>query len=104
MGDYLEIPQGEAPGTADDTAQAALGINLFANRQCGRYLAIADAATASATVCSRQYPFRVGVHFDSEEQCTNAIETTANCEWDIMANTMPGGGIGFKLYFWQQSC
>ena len=49
----LQIPQGEAPGTADDTAQAALGINLFANRQCGRYLAIADAATASATVCSK---------------------------------------------------
>ena len=51
----LQIPQGEAPGTADDTAQAALGINLFANRQCGRYLAIADAATASATVCSKYF-------------------------------------------------
>ena len=49
-------------------------------------------------ISGKQLPFRVGVHFDKDEICTAAAGNT--CEWD----KIPGGIVGFKLYFWQNSC
>ena len=77
----------------------AAGIDRF----CGRQLNIAVADDA-VTVCSRSYPFRLGVVFDNMEVCSNAIATAANCEPNIAAANMAGGILGFALGYNQVSC
>jgi len=96
IADYLEIPFGGKTDVAASTA-VALGPN---SRFCGRYLATdGTAADTSATVCSRVYPFRVGVHYDKAEVCTISVMSQA-CE----NNVVPGGIVGFHLTYTQVAC
>ena len=62
-------------------------------------------AIAAATLCSFSTPFRVGVHFDSNE----VINTAAADTFDNIENSAPTGseGIGyngFYLAYWQNTC
>ena len=56
----------------------------------------------ATTVCSRSYPFRLGVVTDNMEVCTGA--TAILCEANIAAASMAGGILGFALGFEQKSC
>merc|ERR1712062_665305 len=75
-------------------------VSAIANeRFCGRYLNHITNTADNASVCSRIYPFRIGVNFDDTERCTN-VAMTQLCE----ADTAPGGIIGFSLNYVQASC
>ena len=54
------------------------------------------------TVCSRSYPFRLGVVTDDKEICT--AEGANTCEPNIQVADMAGGILGFGLGFQQMSC
>ena len=56
----------------------------------------------ATTVCSRSYPFRLGVVTDNMEVCTGDAANT--CEANIAAADMAGGILGFALGFQQMSC
>ena len=96
MTDYLTIPQ----LTNDDIAATntpAEGVERFCGRQ---FSTIVD--DDSTTVCTRFYPFRVGVTFDANEICT--AQTALACELNLAIASMPGGIIGFALGYVQNTC
>lgn len=95
IGDYIVIPQGQTSTLASATAVDATAFERF----CGRYLNVITNTEGSVSVCSRIYPFRIGVNFDNTELCT-ALDMTQLCE----ADTAPGGIIGFALNYVQGSC
>jgi len=87
------------PGGTTTTIAAATTPEATVSRYCGRMLNPATGIITSDTVCTRRYPFRLGVHFDDFELCTAAADH-ADCE----ALTLPGGIIGFGLTFQQFTC
>ena len=105
----FQIPLGQTSTIAAITT-AAVGIDRF----CGRHLSTATVTTGTVpnivttgsdtetTVCSRSYPFRLGVVTDNMEVCTDA--TAVLCEVNIDAASMPGGIVGFALGYDQKSC
>ena len=93
----FQIPHGQSLTIAAITT-AAVGIDRF----CGRQLNVARATDDAGTVCSRSYPFRLGVVTDNMEVCTGA--TTILCEANIAAASMAGGILGFALGYQQMSC
>ena len=95
--DYLMIP-----GATSATIAATTTPAVFKERFCGRHFTISVAAT-EATVCSRSYPFRVGVNTDNAEVCS--ANTAANtCESNLTIASRPGGILGFAIGFVQNSC
>ena len=56
----------------------------------------------AGTVCSRSYPFRLGVVTDNMEACSGT--TAILCEANTVAANMAGGILGFALGFQQMSC
>lgn len=96
--DFVFIPHGTTAAIAAITTPN-LGL---ANRFCGRHLSTATASTAEETICSRVYPFRIGVHFNDSEMC--AADDTHMCEVNVAAAGNPGGILGFALGYKQQSC
>jgi len=98
--DYITIPLGTTTTIAAATAQVAAAQDRF----CGRFLSILDADADQDTVCTRSYPFRLGVKTDDNE-VNPAIATTLVSESDLSAATQPPGGItGFALNFYQGAC
>merc|ERR1712141_467738 len=95
--DYVIIPNGQTSAIAAITTPA-VGIDRF----CGRQLSVITAMDDATTVCSRSYPFRLGVVTDNMEVCTGA--TAIICEANIAAASMAGGILGFALGFQQMSC
>merc|ERR1712018_202065 len=95
--DYLEIPGGNTAAISAIAIAAAINTN----RYCGRFFNSVDAQTASATVCTRNQPFRVGVKFDGNEIHTAATASMAQLGEQ---SQFPGGIIGFKLTYFQRSC
>jgi len=100
--DYLTIPGGTSAAIAALAIPAVPAAN--ANRFCGRELATADSLANGVTngvanvvsVCTATLPFRVGVHFDTDEEHTLvATANTGNSE----AAVPPGGIIGFSLCY-----
>ena len=106
LGDYLDIPNLQA-------AIGAAGTVSTTNRICGVLWNVIAAATTQATVCSFTTPFRVGVHFDSDDHIN------ADADWNHVENTptayaaapqanamgTPGiGTTGFYLAYWQNTC
>lgn len=106
--DYLTITGGTSAGIAQ------IGTLIATEQQvlfCGRALTTATAtayADGGVSVCTFSQPFRVGVHFDSDEtpyfdflagtiqtEVAAAMLTAANEEF----NTAPGGIIGFSLCY-----
>ena len=94
--DYITIPTGTTAGIAAITTPTQ-GVE----RICGRFFSI-TIGDASLTVCSRGYPFRIGVTFDANEICT--AQTADACELNLQAASMPGGIIGFALGYVQNTC
>jgi len=98
IADYIVIPQGS--GSAVAAATTVVGTsNDVHERFCGRLLSTIDDSNANISVCSRIYPFRIGVVTDDTELCTN-VAMTQLCE----ADTAPGGILGFSLNYVQSSC
>jgi len=95
IADYIVIPQGTTSAIASSTAVSATAVE----RYCGRYLNTATNTAGNVSICSRIYPFRIGVVTDNTELCT-AVDMTQLCE----ADTAPGGIIGFALNYVQSSC
>ena len=93
----FQIPHGQTSAIAAITT-AAVGIDRF----CGRQLSVIAAMDDAGTVCSRSYPFRLGVVTDNMEVCTGT--TTIVCEANIAAASMAGGILGFALGYQQMSC
>ncbi len=71
------------------------------DRLCGRFFDAEDAQAPAApvTVCSQVTPFRLGVHFDGDEQAASAGD--ADDQEQAMA---PGGIVGFSLEYEQIGC
>ena len=99
LGDYINIVNIQAkPGTT-----GTIGLNTL----CGGVLNGANAQAGQDTICSWATPFRIGVHFDSDEILgdTDTGNVFANSE-----NRAPGDGIagygtqGFQLAYWQNTC
>ena len=93
----LQIPDGQISTTAAITTPV-VGIDRF----CGRQLSVIRAMDDAGTVCSRSYPFRLGVVTDNMEACLAAMANM--CEVNIAAASMAGGILGFALGFSQMSC
>ena len=101
-GDYLDIPNLQSGvGIAGTVSQV--------NRICGTVWSLDDSADAiainPATLCSYTTPFRVGVHFDSDDVINAAAANLA----DNIENAAPTGiaGIGyngFYMAYWQNTC
>lgn len=102
--DFITIPNGMSSTNA--AATTPVGNTDAINRYCGRHLSTTDTDTTEKSVCSRVYPFRLGVNFNDYELCDTVITTTANCELDIVAiNGGDNGGIlGFAIGYTQVSC
>ena len=67
IGDYIVVPQGATSAVAALTTVSAIANERF----CGRYLNHITNTADNASVCSRIYPFRIGVNFDDTELCTS---------------------------------
>ena len=94
----LQIPRGMSETNAKKTSSGDGESN--ANRYCGRILASTSGSATTASICSRSYPFRIGVHFDDGEIGHVASPTAVNNEQD----TSPGGIVGFKFEWYQGAC
>ena len=101
-GDYLDIPN------LQSGVGAAIVVSQI-NRICGTVWSLDDSANAiainPATLCSYSTPFRVGVHFDSDD----VINAAAADTFDNIENSAPTGvaGIGYNgfwLAYWQNTC
>ena len=95
--DYLMIP-----GATSSTIAALTTPAVFMERFCGRHFTISVGAT-EATVCSRSYPFRLGVVTDNAEVCS-ANGAAITCETNLAIASRPGGILGFAIGFTQGSC
>ena len=105
----FQIPLGQTSTIAAITT-AAVGIDRFYGRHLSTAtmtaimsgVAVTTGSDTETTVCSRSYPFRLGVVTDNMEVCTDA--TAVLCEVNIDAASMPGGIVGFALGYDQKSC
>ena len=80
-------------------------------RICGGVLHGTNAQNApQQTICSWDTPFRVGVHFDSDEivglkQTAGADDGFDHLENAVLATGLTGTGYsGFQLDYWQNTC
>merc|ERR1712183_1229699 len=102
FGDYITI-ENIQPGTG--TAGA-----LGTDKLCGiLFNAGAITSTATATACTFQTPFKVGVHFDADEAIGHPA--SADNAWDKVENAIGTGTTGegtgyngFWLAYWQNTC
>merc|ERR1712241_522990 len=103
--DWLDIPIANTAANAAITTPTASAAITNVSRFCGRALALGDTIAPgiaiSATVCTRQTPFRVGVNFNSAEVAGIITATMATL---IEQGEAPGGILGFKLSYWQGAC
>jgi len=102
LGDYLEIANLQAAAGTAGTVNANYRI-------CGAiFSAIADATSTTATVCSFNTPFKVGVHFDEDESIFADPVADPNFqkgEYDKASTGGAGYGTsGFWLNYWQVGC
>ena len=101
LGDYLEIA---ALQTAPATSTTIAGVS----RICGNIWSATTSGTAHATLCSFATPFKVGVHFDSDEVVFSPLTAAkqSNNENQAVA-TSTGAGLGyngFYLNYFQATC
>ena len=100
-GDYLEIVALQSsPGTATKVS----GVS----RICGNFWSSSSTATAHTTACSYAVPFKVGVHFDSDETVFSPVTTASALSHSENApSTAKGAGYGYSgfwLNYWQATC
>ena len=70
-------------------------------------MTVTATGTAHTTVCSFATPFKVGVHFDSDEVVFSPVTTASALTHSENAPTSSGSGIGytgFYLNYWQATC
>lgn len=92
-----------------ETATNAAIVDISATAQvgalvCGRYMDTANTLTAVATVCTRNYPFVLGVIMDEDENYSVGTVWAADEASAAEAALSPGGIVGFDLYYSQGSC
>ena len=103
QGDYLEIANLQPSIGSTGTVGPTSGV-------CGAlFTAGSNPQTTHATACSFSIPFKVGVHFDADENigvaATAASPNFDHLENDPAATTGAGYGYsGFYLAYWQNSC
>lgn len=94
--DYVEVANLVAPTVTTSLSPAAL------TKHCGALFNSATGNAASGSACSYKTPFVWGVHFNDREvviaACTGTVLNT--CE----NNVAGGGGIGFNMQWWLESC
>ena len=83
-----------------------MGINRICGGVWNADQTVAAGQAAPATACTFSTPFRVGVHFDSDEIIgDNAGNVYDNAENRFPANGAAGLGYqGFQLAYWQNTC
>jgi len=103
-GDYLEISNMQAPGAAViATANAH-------HKICGAFWSTTASAQAHATICSYTRPFKIGVHFDGDENIRVPTEVAGQMNFDHAENggvATAGSGQGYNgfwLNYWQVPC
>ena len=99
-GDYLEIA---ALQNNPATSTTIAGVS----RICGNFWTVAAPLTAHTTTCSFATPFKVGVHFDSDEVVFSPVTTASALSHSENAPSSGGSGIaytGFYLNYWQATC
>jgi len=93
--DHIEVENMVAP-----TITTSLTSGL--TKICGAIFSSATAATATASACTYKNPFIWGVRFNDREvaiaACTGTVLNT--CE----NNAAGGGGIGFNMQWWLETC
>jgi len=99
--DFIAIPNGNSATIAviQGTYPAVVAASTGNTRYCGRILALAAAATASATVCTGAAPLRVRVVTDGYE----VVSTASKAKTDE-THVAPGGIVGFLLKYEQKTC
>jgi len=103
LNDYITIPDGTTSTVAAATTPVIPAAIAGSARFCGRQLnSISGEMTASLSVCSRVYPFRINFRSDSTELCGAVGEHM--CEFEGLAGNGPGGILGFALNYAQSSC
>merc|ERR1711881_326228 len=86
---------------AKNELSATAGTGAFV---CGRYLNTDGQLVLSASVCTRNYPFVLGVIMDENENyAAQGTFTAANAD-KVEGALPPGGIIGFDLYYIQGAC
>ena len=110
-GDFITIPNMQ---NNDPLSTAIAGTISGYNVICGTLWQTVNDGTAAGntggiaqtTICSFDTPFRVGVHFDSDD----IFAADAGDIYDHTENRAPGDGIagrgyvGFQLAYWQNTC
>lgn len=106
-GDYLDIPTLHGPAFSATTIK---GIQKI----CGSWFNAAPNVDVQATACTFANPFKVGVHFDGDENIAAAadvagklakVENGGIVASATTATEFPGQGFqGFWLNYWQESC
>lgn len=102
--DYLSIAGAQTSTNAAILDIASAEDALTGSFVCGRYMATAVNKAANVSLCTRNYPFRLGVIFD-EDEITNNSGTFAAAGADNGELALsPSGILGFDLYYVQGSC
>ena len=101
-GDYLDIV------FLQSTAITTVALASATNRICGSlFNAQASPQTAHGTACSYAVPFKVGVHFDADDNIA-ADASAVSPDLDKVENADDGvhgiGYSGFYLAYWQNTC
>jgi len=91
--DYITIPNGNSA-----TIAASSSVIAGTTRFCGRFFHYTTAQASATTVCSKEYPFRIGVKFNDNEEISGTTAATND------KTLVPSGVLGFKLEWWQNSC
>ena len=108
-GDYLDIV------FLQSTTIATVSLASATNRICGSFFNAIAPATAHGTACSYAVPFKVGVHFDADDNiaadadaAASGFTAPATAHLDKVENADDGvhglGYSGFYLAYWQNTC
>jgi len=103
-GDYLDIPGLHPPPFLSTT----LGVQKI----CGTWFNAAPGTNVQATACTYANPFKVGVHFDGDDNIILAANAAAMANVaehgfaaGAAATDVSGAGFqGFWLNYWQEGC
>lgn len=95
--DYVQVENMVAPTI---TTSMTSGLTKF----CGAIFSSASKATATASGCTFKSPFIWGVHFNDQETVAKACTTTGKTLETCENQPAGGGGIGFNMQWWLESC
>lgn len=85
------------------TTCADIGV---ATKICGVFFTVSDATIVHNTICSCVTPFKMGVHFDTDEAYSHTLTANKKTKSENTTPTLGSGfGLsGFYLDYWQVAC